>query len=98
MFQEIGGVLENPVHSEYDEDTDEDDPKFYPGHIVPSTCLYPYRGPPVTSYHEAYELQLKYGRKRRTAVNTIARKALLHRSQLQERGFLPDKGLFHFCF
>ncbi|OXA61011.1 hypothetical protein Fcan01_04057 [Folsomia candida] len=71
------GLVLYPEEGEYE--TDDDDPKFYPDHAVPSTALYPYRGVEPLSIYDCYEIHLRFGRKKRTAASTIARCAMARR-------------------
>lgn len=92
-LEDLGeAVLADENEGTEEEETDDEDPKFYPEQVVPSTTLYPYRGPKLTATCESYEVQLQYGRKKRTGVNTIAHVVLACRQQLKEQGRIPDLG------
>lgn len=68
-----------------DENEDCEDVKFYENRFAKSTSIYPYRGPPVTSVLEAYEIQNFQPRKKANRLNGVARIAVtVHKQNVQK--------------
>lgn len=59
-----------------DEETDPEDTTFYDNRFVRSSSIYPYKGPPVTSFVQCYEIQLSNPNLKGKEANRIAQKAV----------------------
>jgi len=86
----LGNVIEE------DEFAHQDD-FIHAEYAIPSTSLYPYRGPPIGKNLEAYESQLRNGHYRQC--NTTASQLILaRRREMIANHVMPERGmrLLHF--